>query len=263
MTLLLAAAVLFGITLVFATLLGIAKEKLRVQSYPYRPVIHCGAKTGDKKGVVEYDGVRSCVEANVVGVTQGCIYGCLGFGDCVASCNYGAMRMEDGLPVIDYAKCTGCGACVRACPRNIIESIPFKQERMLVIACSNKEPARLVKQVCTVGCVGCKMCQKLLADMFQIKDNLAYIDYEHYAGEEDREKVIAKCPADVMVSHATPMGRRPGLPSRFNRVACDTDGPREYKRAYSGQPADRLHRERQECRGPRRCPTTGGRAGLH
>ena len=39
MTLLLAAAVLFGITLVFATLLGIAKEKLRVEEDPRIPAV--------------------------------------------------------------------------------------------------------------------------------------------------------------------------------------------------------------------------------
>lgn len=268
MTLVLAAVVLFGLTLLFATLLGIAKEKLRVdedprigqitdelpaancggcgfagcadfakavveqraecdgcpvggsktaeriaeilgvevvKTYPYRPVVHCGAKTHQKKGVVEYDGVKSCVEANAVGVTQACIYGCLGFGDCVKSCDYGAMRMEEGLPVFDYDKCTGCGACVKACPRNLIERIPFSQESMLVIACSNKEPGKLVKQVCTVGCIGCKMCQKKLADLFQIKDNLAYLDYEHYeehAGE--LEEAIAKCPAESMVFFGKP-----------------------------------------------------------
>jgi len=148
--------------------------------------------------------VQSCVEANVVGVTQGCVYGCLGFGDCMASCNYDAIRMVDGLPVFDYDKCTGCGACVRACPRNIIEQIPFREDRMLVIACSNKEPGKLVKQVCEVGCIGCKMCQRMLADMFEVKNNLAFVKYDGYAAEEEREKVIAKCPAEVMVYFGKP-----------------------------------------------------------
>ena len=171
---------------------------------PYRPVIHCCAKHGDKHGMVDYDGVATCVEANVVGVTQGCAYGCLEFGDCVEVCEYGAMRMVDGLPEIDYEKCTGCGACARACPRNLFEQIPFKQDRMLVVACSNKEPAKCVKQVCKVGCIGCKLCAKCFADMFKVDNNVSRIMYDNYAGEEDLSKAIAKCPAKAMVYFGKP-----------------------------------------------------------
>lgn len=264
-----AAIILFGLTLLFAAALGIAKEVLRVdedprigkvsevlpaancggcgfagcadfakavvegradvsgctvggpacaekiaavlgvevvKTYPYRPVIHCGAKTSDKLGRVPYDGVRSCVEANAVGVTQACTYGCLGYGDCVKSCDYDALHMVDGVPVVDYVKCTGCGACVKACPRNLIERIPFKQERMLVVACSNKEPGKNVKEVCKVGCIGCKMCQKMFANLFEVRDNLAYLNYDHYpeTGEADLEAARAKCPADSMVYFGKP-----------------------------------------------------------
>ncbi|UCD29718.1 MAG: RnfABCDGE type electron transport complex subunit B, partial [Planctomycetota bacterium] len=175
-----------------------------IQVLPYRPVIYCGAKRNDKLGVVPYEGVESCVEANVIGVSQACVYGCLGFGDCVEVCEYDALQMVDDLPVVDYEKCTGCGACSKACPRNIIEQIPFKQERMLVVACSNKEPAKCVKQVCTVGCIGCKACSRIFADLFKVEDNLAWIMYDDYTGEEDFSKAIEKCPAKVMVYFGKP-----------------------------------------------------------
>ncbi len=267
-TILFAAIVLFALTLLFATLLGVAKEKLHVEedpripavnevlpaancggcgfagcsdfakavieeraevsgcpvggtstaeavakvlgvevvkTLPYRPVIHCGARRQDKLGVVEYDGVESCVEANVVGVTQACVYGCLGFGDCVESCDYDALHMVDGKPEVDYVKCTGCGACVKACPRDLIERIPFKENRMLTVACANKEPGKSVKAVCKVGCIGCSLCQRLAADIFEVDNNLAHVNYDNYETEEKLPlKVLQKCPAEVMMYFGDP-----------------------------------------------------------
>jgi electron transport complex protein RnfB len=267
MTVLLAAVVLFGLVLIFAGLLGVAKEKLRVEqdpridevaevlpaancggcgfagcadfakavveqrvqcdgcpvggskvaekvaailgvevvkTFPFRPVIHCGAKTHHKHGRVPYEGVETCSEAHIVGVTQACTYGCLGFGDCAKACTFDALHMVEGIPIVDYAKCTGCGACSKACPRDLIEQIPFKQKTMLVVACSNKEPAKLVKQVCDVGCVGCSLCQRLFADRFQVKDNLAYLNYENYTGDEDFSPLFKKCPAEALVYFGDP-----------------------------------------------------------
>jgi RnfABCDGE-type electron transport complex B subunit len=267
MTIVWAAIVLFALTLLFAGLLGVAKDKLRVEedprigevtgvlpaancggcgfagcsdfakavveqraaptgcpvggqtvaekiaailgvevvkTYPYRPVLHCGAHAHEKRGRVPYAGVQRCSEAHLVGVTQACTYGCLEFGDCQAACNFGAIHMEEGLPRINYVKCTGCGSCVAACPRKVLEQIPFKQSKMLVVVCANKEPAKHVKEVCTVGCVGCRMCAKLFAELFDVKDNLAYLDYEKYTGEEDLTGLFKKCPAEVLVYFGEP-----------------------------------------------------------
>lgn len=267
MAILFAGLVLFALTLLFATLLSVAKEKLRVDedprialvadalpaancggcgmagcadfakavveqraactgcpvggsetaariaeilgievvaTYPFRPVVHCAARREDKLGVVEYEGVRTCAEANIVGVTQACTWGCLGYGDCSAACDFDALHMVDGRPVVNYVKCTGCGACVKACPRDLIEQIPFKNEQMLVVACANKEPARNVKQVCKVGCMGCKACQRALAEIFEVKDNLAYLNYEAYQPDTDFSPAMAKCPAEVMVYFGKP-----------------------------------------------------------
>ncbi len=174
------------------------------ETWPRRPVIHCAAKTDDRLGRVPYDGVESCVGADVIGVTQACAYGCLGFGDCVQRCNYDALHMVDGLPVVDYDKCTACGACAAACPRNLIELIPFKQDRMLVIACSNTEPAKNVKQVCKLGCVACKACERLLPDLFEVNDNLAQLDYDNYTGQEELDEATEKCPTKVIVYAGKP-----------------------------------------------------------
>ena len=176
------------------------------RSWPYRPVIHCAADNDNRLGRSDYRGEPTCFAANVIGGVQGCTYGCLGLADCCTACAFDAIEMVNGLPRIHYAKCTGCGACERACPRHIISMIPFKAERMLVVACSNKDHGRLVRQVCKVGCIGCKSCERL-NDLFQVTDNLSRVDYERYDPGMDFRPVLQKCPMAGMIYVGKPTPR--------------------------------------------------------
>jgi RnfABCDGE-type electron transport complex B subunit len=162
---------------------------------PYRPIVHCGAHTEDKLKRHEYRGEQTCAAVNLVSGVQGCIYGCLGYGDCTRACNYDAIHIRDGLAMVDYDKCIGCMACAKVCPRNIITMTPFKFERVLAVACSNKDFGKAVKDVCKVGCVGCKACAKACS-LFTIEDNLSSINYDAYCQEysEDLHKAFEKCP---------------------------------------------------------------------
>lgn len=70
----------------------------------------------------KYLGVTDCRAAALLfGGMKVCRIGCLGLGTCVKACMFGALSIgKEGLPVVDQEKCTGCGACERACPKNII-----------------------------------------------------------------------------------------------------------------------------------------------
>ncbi|HPA13962.1 MAG TPA: RnfABCDGE type electron transport complex subunit B [Desulfobacterales bacterium] len=170
------------------------------ENYPYRPIVHCGAHYGDRLGRSDYRGEKTCLAANLVTDVQGCIYGCLGFGDCERACKYDAIHVVDGLATVDYEKCVGCGACAKACPRNIISMTPFKAEQMLAVTCSNKDVGREVMAVCKVGCIGCGACARI-SNLFRLEDNLPAIDYEDYSPACSLElmKVCEKCPRKGIV----------------------------------------------------------------
>ena len=166
------------------------------QSWPFRPAVHCGAKYDDRLKRSDYRGERTCASANIIGGLQGCTYGCMGFGDCQRSCRFDAIHVINGLSTVDYDKCVGCGACAKVCPRNIISMVPFKAERMLVVACANLDFGKQVKAVCKVGCLGCKACTRI-SDLFAVADNLPTIDYDKYDPENmaDLEVALTKCPS--------------------------------------------------------------------
>lgn len=49
-----------------------------------------------------------------------CKTGCIGCMKCVKTCEHGAISVVNFNAVIDYDKCTDCGACKEACPKHAI-----------------------------------------------------------------------------------------------------------------------------------------------
>jgi len=184
-----------------AKILGVELQ----QTWPYRAVVHCGASTAQRLGRGDYRGEPTCAAANVISGVQGCTYGCLGLGDCERSCPFDAIHVRDGLATVDYDACVGCGACARVCPRNIISMVPFKAERMLVIACSNHDFGKDVRAVCKVGCLGCGACARA-SNLFEVKDNLSRIDYDKYdpARLDAADVALQKCPMKRIIHVGKP-----------------------------------------------------------
>jgi electron transport complex protein RnfB len=123
----------------------------------------------------EYIGVQTCAGVHAVsGGIKKCAHGCLGFGSCNDVCPFGAIVMTDnGMAVVVPELCTGCGKCVDACPRQII-SLVSKNEKVHVL-CRNPGKAKAVKAVCSVGCTGCKICNKQ-SPRFAMDGSLAVLD---------------------------------------------------------------------------------------
>ena len=141
--------------------------------------VHCAGNCDKATKAYDYTGIESC---QMVSFMQGrgpkdCTYGCLGFGDCVKACQFGAINIYDGISVVDRELCKACGACVKACPRHLIDLIPY--DKRVRVRCSTQEKGKAVMQVCEAGCIGCKMCEKECKfDAIHVENNIARIDYE-------------------------------------------------------------------------------------
>jgi Na+-translocating ferredoxin:NAD+ oxidoreductase subunit B len=177
---------------------------------PVRPIVHCRAHTGDKTFYGTYQGIPSCTSANALPNVQACKFGCLGFGDCTRACKFNALHTVDGLATVDYSKCTGCGACAKACPRGLIQMVPFAHENMMTVGCSSRENGKCTRAFCQVGCIGCGLCVKQ-SDAFAVQDNLARMDYAKFEPNGQNETAYNKCPTGAIVyrGKSAPAPREP------------------------------------------------------
>ena len=159
-----------------ARILGKVREfKRKVETQFPHLLCNGGVRAKDR---FMYQGIRDCVAANLLlGGSKGCEYGCLGLGTCVEACSFDAITMgEDGLPVINYELCKGCGRCLEVCPRGLFKMA--SQEQKVFVFCSSRDKGAFTRKVCEVGCIGCKKCEKACEfDAIKVIDNCAVIDY--------------------------------------------------------------------------------------
>ena len=86
------------------------------------------------------------------------------------------------MALVDREKCTGCGACAKACPNAIISIIP-EHKRKPVVLCQNKDKGAQTRKACSAGCIGCMKCAKACPKQaITVENNLAYIDQEKCVG---------------------------------------------------------------------------------
>jgi Na+-translocating ferredoxin:NAD+ oxidoreductase RNF subunit RnfB len=145
-----------------------------------------------------YNGLDSCrAAALVAGGGKGCVWGCLGFGDCATVCEFDAISMDrHQLPVVDTASCTACGDCVDICPRDLFSLHPVSHR--LWVACNNPETGETAEAECMVLCTGCGRCAADAPEgLISMEQNLAVIDYSRNALAS--RLAIERCPTGAIV----------------------------------------------------------------
>ncbi|MDG5798862.1 Fe-S cluster domain-containing protein [Marinilabiliaceae bacterium ANBcel2] len=179
---------------------------------PMLAVVRCNGSCSNRPQVNRYQGAESCaVAASLYSGETGCSYGCYGLADCVRACKFDAMYMDKkmGLPVVIEDNCVACGACVDACPKNIIEMRKKGPKgRRIFVSCVNRDKGGVARKSCTVACIGCKKCQKECPfDAITVENNLAYIDYEKC---KLCRKCVIVCPTNAIHEINFPPRKKPG-----------------------------------------------------
>lgn len=144
-----------------------------------------------------YQGAKDCNAAvRLGGGDKLCPNGCIGLGTCVKSCKFNAISVIDGVAVVDYKKCHGCGVCTFACPKHIIKLIPYDSRHW--VGCRSVDTGAVTRKYCDVGCISCRMCERACeSGAIKVTDYVASIDYSKCTG---CDKCIEKCPRKIIWS---------------------------------------------------------------
>lgn len=140
--------------------------------------VHCVGDCEHSSYIMDYGGKPTCKDANTYFEGRhSCSYACLGFGDCVKVCQYGAIDIINNVAVIDRELCVGCSMCVLECPGALITLENTESE--IFVGCSSQDRGAFVRRICKIGCIGCMRCEKACEyDAILIENNLASIDPE-------------------------------------------------------------------------------------
>lgn len=156
----------------------------------------CAGGANVARNRARYAGLQSCrAAAQVAGGPKSCIWGCIGLADCYEACDFDAIRMNaHDLPVVDEEKCTACGDCVEACPKDLFSLHPISHR--LWVACRSREEGDEILADCAVACTACGRCAMDAPGLITMQDNLPVVDYR---GRHDTKTPILRCPTGAIV----------------------------------------------------------------
>lgn len=143
-------------------------------------VLACKGTDGCARSRGIYNGVKTCAAASqAINGTKLCSFGCAGYGDCIASCPFDAIRMgKDGIPFIDYESCTGCGKCARACPKKLFHIIDAGTKGSIALCSNRSDNKPAIKKNCSAGCIKCGLCVKKCPEQcIELVNGIPVTDY--------------------------------------------------------------------------------------
>jgi RnfABCDGE-type electron transport complex B subunit len=157
----------------------------------------CAGGTNVALNRARYKGIKSCSAAALVsGGGKGCFWGCLGHGDCEVVCDFDAITMNAfSIPEVDLDKCTACGDCVEACPKDLFTLQPVSHQ--LWVACKNLEQGDDILEECQVGCTACGKCaMDAPGNLITMVNNLPVVNYSE---NHNTQAPIQRCPTGAIV----------------------------------------------------------------
>lgn len=145
----------------------------------------------------DYSGIEDCRMMSFVpgGGPKSCNSGCLGFGTCAKVCPFDAIRVVNGVAVVDKETCKACGKCIAVCPKHLISLIPY--DAKYTVACSSTDKGPVTMKACSTGCIGCGICVKNCpSEAVKVENFNATIDQDKCTG---CGTCAEKCPKKVIV----------------------------------------------------------------
>jgi RnfABCDGE-type electron transport complex B subunit len=159
-------------------------------------ILACQGSSIHTKFKGTYTGIKTCRGAKIAGGTKLCSWGCLGFGDCLNVCQFGALSLEkNDLPKVDFKKCTGCGLCVSECPMDLFQ-LTARNQKGAIVLCANKNPVKQqVAKTCRISCFKCGLCVRSCPEnCINLETHIPVVDYSKC---NSCRLCVEKCPSKV------------------------------------------------------------------